>query len=89
MKITSKFKVLLAEKEVRERRSFTLRDVAKETGVSIYTITGFANNTLKEIPTDALMALCKFLDCTTGDLLEYDPGDIRTPGHAAPAFEPA
>lgn len=87
MKITSRFKVLLAEKEVRERRSFTLRDVAKETGVSIYTITGFANNTLKEIPVDALMELCRFLECTTGDLLEYDPNELK-PGHAASALAP-
>lgn len=82
MKLTSKFKVLLAQKEVRERRSFTLSDVAKETGISIYTITGFANNTLKEYPGDAIMKLCAFLGCTTGELLEYDPNELK-PGHAA------
>lgn len=81
MKTTSKFKVLLAQKEVRERRSFTLSDVSKETGVSIYTITGFANNTLKEVPLEALTRLCAFFECGTGELLEYDP-NIRTPSHA-------
>jgi DNA-binding Xre family transcriptional regulator len=77
MKITSRFKTLLAGKEIRERKTITLRDVSRETGVSIYTITGFANNTLKEIPVDALMALCKYLECTTGDLLEYE--ELRKP----------
>lgn len=82
MKTTSRFKVLLAEKEVRERRTLTLSDVAKETGISIYTVTGFANNTLREFPRDAITKLCAFFGCTTGDLLEYSPEDIRTPSHA-------
>ena len=82
MNVTSRFKVLLAEKELREKRNITLRDVATETGVSIYTITGFANNTLREIPVEALMKICRYLDCTTGDLLEYYP-DIRKPGQVA------
>jgi putative transcriptional regulator len=89
VKTTSRFKVLLAEKEVRERRTFTLSDVAKETGISIYTVTGFANNTLKEFPRDAITKLCAFFGCTTGELLEYSPGDIRTPGHAALDLVPA
>ena len=82
MRIRSRFKVLLAEKELRERRSITLRDVANETGVSIYTVAGFANNTLKEYPADALVELCKYLECTTGDLLEYTQGEILKPMQA-------
>jgi putative transcriptional regulator len=88
MKITSRFKVLLAEKEVREKRSINLRDVAQETGVSIYTVTGFANNTLKEVPVEALTRLCHYLECKTGDLLEYDP-NMQKAGYAAEAFNPA
>lgn len=88
MKTTSRFKVLLAEKEVRERRSFTLSDVSKETGISIYTVTGFANNTLKEYPRDAITKLCAFFGCTTGDLLEYSADDIQMPVSAL-RLEPA
>jgi len=84
VRITSRFKVLLAEKELRDKRSYTMRDVAKATGVSIYTITALANNTLREFPLEALGAVCGFLDCTTGDLLEYNLEDIGMSGHAVP-----
>ena len=77
MKITSRFKVLLAEKELRDKRSYTMKDVASATNVSIYTITALANNTLREFPLAAMGEVCKFLECTTGDLLEYDPNGIR------------
>lgn len=83
MKITSRFKVLLAEKEMRDAKTISLRDVAHETGVSIYTVTGFANNTLKEVPVEALMKLCRYLGCTTGELLEYNPDDTRKPTREA------
>lgn len=69
MRIVSRFKVLLAEKEIREKRQITLKDVSRETDVSIYTVTGFANNTLREIPSDALLKLCEYLNCEVGDLI--------------------
>jgi DNA-binding Xre family transcriptional regulator len=71
--ITSRFKVLLAEKEIRDGRNYTLRDVAAATGASIYVVTGLANNTLREFPREALEGVCQFLGCTLGDLLEYNP----------------
>lgn len=70
MKLTSRFRILLAEKEVREGTSYTMIDIARETGVSIYTVTAFANNTLKEIPVDALLKICAFLECSAGELLQ-------------------
>lgn len=69
MRIVSRFKILLAEKEIREKRQITLKDVAQETGVSIYTVTGFANNSLKEIPSEALLKICEYLDCEVGELV--------------------
>jgi DNA-binding Xre family transcriptional regulator len=76
VKITSRFKVLLAEKELRDKRGYTMRDVASATKVSIYTITALANNTLREFPIEALSAVCGFLGCTTGELLVFD--DTKT-----------
>lgn len=69
MRIVSRFKVLLAEKEIRDKRQITLKDVARETGVSIYTVTGFATNSLREIPSEALLRLCEYLECEVGDLI--------------------
>lgn len=65
-------KVLVAGKEMREGRTISLRKVAIETGVREYTVYGFANNTLKEYPADAVAKLCEYLGCEVGDLLKLE-----------------
>ena len=70
MGLVSRFKVLLAEKELREKRTISLREVVRETGVPISTVQGLANNTLREIPADGVAVLCRYLDCSVGDLLQ-------------------
>lgn len=65
-------KVLLAQKEMREHRSISLRKVAQETGVREYTVYGFANNTLREYPATAIVKLCEYLGCQVGDLLKLE-----------------
>lgn len=67
--IRSRFRVLLAEKETREQRRISLRSIVRETGVSISTVEGLANNTLREFPAAGLAAICRYLGCTVGDLL--------------------
>lgn len=62
--------VLLAEKHKREGgKRPSLRSVAQQTGVNAYTVYGFANNTLREYPADAIVGLCQYLNCGVGDLL--------------------
>ncbi len=68
----SRLRVLLAEKETREGRSISLREVVRVADVPISTVMGLANNTLREIPVDALGALCRYLDCDVGDLLRME-----------------
>lgn len=65
-------KVLLAHKEMRENRSISLRKVALETGVREYTVYGFANNTLREYPAEAIAKVCEYLACEVGDLLKLE-----------------
>ena len=67
--IISRFRVLLAEKGVREQRHISLRDVVRETAVSMSTVQGLANNTLREFPKTGLVAICSYLQCAVGDLL--------------------
>ncbi len=69
----SYLKVLLAQKEMREGRSISLRKVASESGVPISTVNGLANNTIKRIPTAELAALCEYLPCDLCDLLRLEP----------------
>lgn len=70
MRLISRFKVLLAEKEMKERRTISLREVVRETGVPISTVQGLANNTLREFPSQGLVEICQYLGCSIGDLLE-------------------
>jgi DNA-binding Xre family transcriptional regulator len=37
-----------------------------------YTVRGFANNTLREYPADALAKLCNYLGCQVGDMLRLE-----------------
>lgn len=67
--VKSHFKVLLAEKELRERRTISLRKVVAETGVANSTVLRLANNTIKRVPLDELAVLCAYLECEVGDLL--------------------
>ena len=68
-RVKSNFQVLLAEKRQRENRRLSLRQVAEESGVKEYTVYGFANNTLKEYPADAIARLCVYFGCSVGELL--------------------
>lgn len=76
MRLTSRFKVLLAEKEMREKRTISLREVVRATGVPISTVQGLANDTLREIPSKGLVEICQYLQCSVGDLLQL--ADIQT-----------
>lgn len=66
----SQLLTLLATREQAQGKRISLKQVARETGLRPYTIYGFANNTLKEYPADAIAKLCGYLSCEVGDLLK-------------------
>lgn len=70
--VRSQLRVLLAQKEQREGRSISLREVVRVTEVPISTVMGMANNTLKRVPLDELNTLCDYLDCEVGDMLKRE-----------------
>ena len=70
--VRSQFRILLAQKEMRERRSISLREVVRDTGVAMSTVQGLANNTFKAISREALGQLCAYLGCDVGELLMVD-----------------
>ncbi len=70
--VNSQFRLLLAQKSMHERRSISLREVARDTGVAMSTVQGLANNTFKAISREALSSLCDYLDCDVGDLLHFE-----------------
>ncbi len=76
-RVKSNFLVLLAHKQQRDGRRTSLRQVSKDAGVSDYVVYGFANNSLKEFPADAIAKLCEYLDCSVGELLTLE--DVSQP----------
>ncbi len=70
--VQSQFRLLLAQKEMRERRSISLREVSRDTGVAMSTVQGLANNTFKAVSREALGDLCVYLGCDVGDLLRVE-----------------
>ena len=82
--VRSYLRVLLAQKENKERRTISLREVHRETGVPMSTVMGLANNTAKSVPLDGVLALCEFLGCEIGDLLRIE--DARRARYATTAL---
>ncbi len=49
-----------------------LKDLAEKTGIAVNNLSILKTNKAKAIRFSTLQAICKALDCSPGDLLEYD-----------------
>jgi putative transcriptional regulator len=56
-------------------RKMKVVDVARETGLHRNTITLLYNETATRIDLQAIESLCKFFQCSVGELLEYKEGN--------------
>ncbi len=79
------FRRLLAEKEVRENKRYSVTDVARETNMSRQALYAWLNGDIRTVRLDTLVAICRFLECQPGDLLALGTlnGSLETEG--APA----
>lgn len=68
-RIVNRLRILVAEKEVRDRRQYSLRDIASTTGLSINTVAGYLRGNTTNFYGDVLIAFCEWLDCQPGDIL--------------------
>lgn len=71
---------LLAEKHFREGRRITLMQLADATGISRVTLSKMVNQRGYATLTDHLDRLCRYFNCTLGDLAEYVPDESVTEG---------
>ena len=51
-----------------------LKDLAEVTGIAVNNLSILKTNKARAIRFSTLDAICKALDCTPGDLIEYVPG---------------
>jgi putative transcriptional regulator len=67
-KIQSNLPVLLARKGMRDQHTISQRELARATGVPLYTIGQLMKDGFQRIERDSMLALCLYLDCTPGEL---------------------
>ena len=56
-------------------RRMKLKDLSKATGIAVNNLSVLKTNKARAIRFSTLEALCKALDCTPGDLLEFVPDE--------------
>ncbi len=71
--IRIKLRSLLDDKSFREQRRIQLIEISEETGISRSTLTRIINSPGHGTNLETIDALCNFLECQPGDLLEYIP----------------
>jgi putative transcriptional regulator len=71
--VNNRFGILLAEKQVKERRKISLAEVAKETGIAAKTLYAWEKNSVNRFDVPVIDRLCKYFDVEPGDLFEYVP----------------
>lgn len=77
------FKQLLDDKAFRERRRITLSDVCSEAGLSRTTVARISSVPGYVTTTDTVEALCRYFECTPGELLVLV--DDKPDGHSRKA----
>ena len=68
--IRIRLKQLLDDKAFKEGRRITLNEVGESTGIARATINRIANTPGYNTTIDNIDALCRYLKCTPGELLE-------------------
>lgn len=69
MPVIVRLDVMLARRKVRSR------DLAEAVGITESNLSLLKSGKVKGVRFSTLAAICRYLNCTPGDLLDYDPSD--------------
>ena len=75
--IRNRFKILLAQKELRDERMYTYEDINKATGISPTTLSSYARGKVTRFDESTLVALCTWLECDLAELIEFPPAQSQ------------
>lgn len=75
MSIKFKLKERIADKEFRERRTVSLKEIAEATGIHRVTLSKLSNNKRYNVGIDTVEKLCAYFGCEVGDIAEYVADD--------------
>ena len=73
--VNNRLAVLLAEKQVKERRNISLSEVAEMTGVSRQALYKWENNKVNRFDVPVINAICKYFGIQPGELFVYVPDE--------------
>jgi putative transcriptional regulator len=75
--VRSRLKVLIHERNTERvrygKKPLTIRRISELTSLSTSAITGLTTNRIVRYDSETLQKLCRFFNCTPGDILEYVP----------------
>ena len=57
------------------RRKMSLNELSEKVGITLANLSILKNGKAKAVRLSTLDAICRALDCTPGDILEYRPDD--------------
>lgn len=66
-------------KAIADERSLSIRELAREADCHFEIVRRLYNDTMERYPRDVLDKLCKYLNVTVQDILEYTHEDEETP----------
>ena len=62
--------------KVMEKRNITLTELSEKVGITMANLSNLKNQKARAIRFSTLDSICKVLDCSPGDILEYAEDDI-------------
>lgn len=57
------------------KRKMTLSDLSDQVGITLSNMSILKTGKVRALRISTLDSICRILDCTPGDILEYRPGD--------------
>jgi putative transcriptional regulator len=71
-RIYNKFKILLSQKEIEEKKRIPYKEINEITGITISSLSAWATNNVQRFDADTISALCEYFGCNVGDLIVYE-----------------
>jgi len=68
-------KIILRLDRMMVERKISLNELAERVGISNVNLSKIKNNKVTAIRFSTLSAICEVLDCSVGDILEFQKGD--------------
>jgi len=69
MAVLNRYKLLLAEKELREGRKISYEEIRRETGIATSTLSAWATNSVRGYRVETIDVLCQYFSCEVKDLI--------------------